>query len=103
MKCDGLLAMWVQVDTIFSLNESDLVNSHSGCITSGKVSFDACAIYCTGCGLLCTSYILCCTFTVPSSWSTIVSTTRYKLATDLMTFTWNVLQLIEVAYLDCRI
>jgi hypothetical protein len=44
MKCYGLLGMWIQVDIIFSLNESELVNSHSGCIIPGEMSFDACAM-----------------------------------------------------------
>ena len=34
--------MWVKVDIIISLNECELVNSYSGCIIPGKVSFDAC-------------------------------------------------------------
>ena len=36
--------MWLQVDIIFSLNENELVNSHSGCIIPGEGSFDACVL-----------------------------------------------------------
>jgi len=32
-----------------------------------------------------------------------ISAKRYKLAIGRIAFTWNVLQLIEVAYLDSRI
>ena len=36
--------MWVQVDTIISLNECEVVNTYSGCIIPCKLSFDACAM-----------------------------------------------------------
>jgi len=36
MKCYGLLATWVEVDILLQLNESELVNSPSGCINQVK-------------------------------------------------------------------